>query len=48
VYETLEDGRINVEKMRRACMKALLADKSEQEPICLAVERKSSYQRLDH
>lgn len=38
VYEALEDGRINVEKIRRACVKALLADKGEQEPIRLAVD----------
>ncbi len=38
VYEALEDGQINVEKLREAGVKALLADKGEHEPIRIAVD----------
>ncbi len=38
IYEALEDGCIDVEKVRQACVKAVLAGKGKQEPICLAVD----------
>jgi DDE superfamily endonuclease len=38
VYEALEDGQLNVEQIRQACVKALLADKVPHEPICLALD----------
>ncbi len=38
VYEALEDGRINVEKVRAATVSAVLAQKREDEPIAIAVD----------
>jgi hypothetical protein len=38
VYEALEDGRIDVEKLRAVWVKALLAEKGKDEPIWIAVD----------
>jgi DDE superfamily endonuclease len=46
VYEALEDGRINVKRLREAGVKALLADKGALEPVCIAVDT-SAIERTD-
>jgi hypothetical protein len=46
VYEALEDGKIDVTKLREAGVKALLADKGEQEAISIAVDT-SGIERKD-
>src|SRR5438309_249806 len=38
VYEALEDGKIDVHKLRLAGVRALLADKGTHDPICIAVD----------
>lgn len=46
VYEALEDGKIDIPRLRQAGVRALLADKGEQEAICIAVDS-SGVQRKD-
>src|SRR5215471_2735669 len=46
VYEALEDGKIDVSRLREAGVRALLADKGEQEGICIAVDT-SGVERKD-
>lgn len=46
VYEALEDGKIDVAQLRAAGARALLADKGEQEAICIAVDT-SGVERKD-
>src|SRR5437899_9267273 len=46
VYEALQDGRINVERLRAVFVQALLEDKPINEPICLGIDS-SSMQRLE-
>jgi hypothetical protein len=46
VYEALQDGRINVERLRTVFVQALLADKSTDEPIWLGIDS-SGMQRLE-
>jgi hypothetical protein len=46
VYEALQDGRINVERLRRVFVQALLADKPADEPIWLGLDS-SGMQRLE-
>jgi len=46
VYEALQDGRINVERLREVFVQALLADKPTDEPIWLGIDS-SSMQRLE-
>jgi len=46
VYEALQDGRINVERLRAVFVHALLADKPTKEPIWLGLDS-SSMQRLE-
>ena len=38
VYEALEDGRINVEQLRAIWVHALLCERTENEPIWIAVD----------
>jgi hypothetical protein len=46
VYEALEDGKIDVARLRQAGVRALLADKGEQEGICIAIDT-SGVERAD-
>src|SRR5947209_18947009 len=46
VYAALQDGRINVERLRAAFVQALLADKPADEPIWLGLDS-SGRQRLE-
>jgi hypothetical protein len=46
VYEALEDGRINVERLRAMWVEVLLARRAENEPIWIGVDA-TSIQRLD-
>jgi len=46
VYEALQDGRINVERLRAVFVQALLADKPTNEPIWLGIDS-SGMQRLE-
>jgi hypothetical protein len=46
VYEALEDGKINVPRLRAAGVAALLAEKGEEEAICIAVDT-SAVERPD-
>lgn len=46
VYEALQDGRINVERLREVFVQALLEDKPTDEPIWLGIDS-SSMQRLE-
>ncbi len=46
VYEALQDGRINVERLRAVFVQALLADKPTDEPVWLGIDS-SSMQRLE-
>jgi hypothetical protein len=46
VYEALQDGRINVERLRAVFVQALLADKPPDEPVWLGIDS-SSMQRLE-
>src|SRR5689334_7241258 len=46
VYEALEDGKIDVKRLRQAGVRALLADKGEQQAICIAVDT-SGVERKD-
>ena len=46
VYEALQDGRINTERLREVFVQALLADKPSDEPIWLGIDS-SSMQRLE-
>ena len=46
VYEALQDGRINVERLRAVFVQALLADKPTDEPVWLCIDS-SSMQRLE-
>ena len=45
-YEALQDGRINVERLREVLVQALLADKPTEEPIWLGLDS-SGMQRLE-
>src|SRR5260370_28448305 len=45
VYEALQDGRINVERLREVCVQALLEGKPTQEPIWIGLDS-SSIERL--
>ena len=45
VYEALQDGRINAERLREVFVQALLSDKPSDEPIWLGIDS-SSMQRL--
>src|SRR3989440_2142656 len=38
VYEALEDGKIDVQRLRQAGVRALLADKGDHNPICIAID----------
>lgn len=38
VYEALEDGKIDVHRLRQAGVRALLANKGAHDPICIAVD----------
>jgi len=46
VYEALQDGRINVERLREVFVQALLENKPTDEPIWLGIDS-SSMQRLE-
>lgn len=46
VYEALEDGKIDVNRLRAAGVRALLASKGQQEAICIAVDT-SGVERKD-
>ncbi len=46
VYEALQDGRINVERLRTVFVQALLADKPTDEPVWLGLDS-SGMQRLE-
>ncbi len=46
VYEALQDGRINVERLRAVFVQALLADRPSDEPIWLGLDS-SGMQRLE-
>src|SRR5260370_30399241 len=46
VYEALQDGRINVERLREVCVQALLEGKPTQEPIWIGLDS-SSIERLE-
>jgi hypothetical protein len=46
VYEALQDGRINTERLREVFVRTLLADKAADEPIWLGIDS-SSMQRLE-
>src|SRR2546421_12954677 len=46
VYEALQDGRINVERLREVFVQALLENKPTDEPIWLCIDS-SSMQRLE-
>src|SRR2546430_15644812 len=46
VYEALQDGRINVERLREVFVQALLEDKPIDEPIWLGLDS-SSMERLE-
>ena len=46
VYEALQDGRINVERLRTIFVQALLADKPTDEPVWLGLDS-SGMQRLE-
>ncbi|GAC1354454.1 MAG: hypothetical protein NVSMB38_32910 [Ktedonobacteraceae bacterium] len=46
VYEALQDGRINVERLRTVFVQALLADKAPDEPLWLGLDS-SGMQRLE-
>lgn len=46
VYEALEDGKIDVGRLRQAGVRALLADKGAHEAICIAVDT-SGVERTD-
>jgi DDE superfamily endonuclease len=46
MYEALEDGKIDVNRLRAVGARALLADKGEQEAICIAVDT-SGVERKD-
>src|SRR6266852_5259630 len=46
VYEALQDGRINVERLRKVFVQALIESKSADEPIWLGIDS-SSMQRLE-
>jgi hypothetical protein len=45
-YEALQDGRINVERLRKVFVQALIADEPTDEPIWLGIDS-SSMQRLE-
>src|SRR5262249_24047101 len=45
-YEALEDGKIDVARLRQAGVAALLAEKGEEEAICIAVDT-SAIERPD-
>src|SRR5438876_12329497 len=46
VYEALQDGRINTERLREVFVQALLENKSAVEPIWVGIDS-SSMQRLE-
>src|SRR5512138_1575784 len=46
VYEALQDGRINTERLREVFVQALLADKPIDEPIWVGIDS-SGMQRLE-
>jgi hypothetical protein len=46
VYEALQDGRINVERLREVCVQALLDGKPAEEPVWIGLDS-SSIERLE-